>query len=179
MGSIAAPAFINRVLISDDRVGFQDCDGYFHLNNARYTDMLINHRGFSAEENLALSPYELGKKLGMGMIVQQIGMRFVSSAQLHETVEIASWAFSISKDGFSVRATIAHKEKRIVRAAAEMMLRFVDLKTGKLMGTPAEWPTASEEDLIGKRPMADEYIQTLKGVPEGFLKNGLVPVGAM
>lgn len=171
MKQISIESFLERVVTSEDRVGFTQVDSYYHMNAARYIEVALDHRGFAVEDQLKVSAYELGKQLGIAIVVKNFSVDYVSSALLGEKLEIASWADHLRSDGFSIKLTISNKETRKLRAWLGVVFRVIDLKTGRLTDLPAAWPSDSEEDLISLLPTASAYLSTLKGLPSALNSN--------
>jgi len=169
MNNISFPDFLNRVLISNERVHFSHVDPYGHLNTSKYIEFFLNHRIHAAEEQLKCFTMDIAKELSIGFVVQDINVRFVSPSFQGEVLEIASWVSSISEYGFNLNLIMASESKRKTKAVAKVQFVSVDMKNGRPIKLPDALPSRSLESLILTRPDSSSYKTTVTGIPEDFI----------
>lgn len=169
MNKIIFSDFLNKVLISNERVHFSHVDPYGHLNTSKYVEFFLNHRIHAAEEQLHCFTMDIVKELSIGFVVQDINVRFVSPSFQGEVLEIASWVNSTSEYGFTLNMIIASEAKRKTKAIAKVQFVSVDMKTGRPTKLPDALPSRSSEALILTRPDSVSYKSTITGIPEDFI----------
>jgi YbgC/YbaW family acyl-CoA thioester hydrolase len=158
--------FIGRVVTSRERVQFTHVDPYGHLNSARYTEFLINHRIDAIEDQLQVATLDIGKVLGTAFVISRMDIRYVSPSFLGEELEIASWIERLDKSGFELRLVISGGERRRVRAQAMQEIRTVNFKTGQVIDCPSFLPTKGPADILHTRPLKAEYLAGISGYRE-------------
>lgn len=169
MNNISFPDFLNKVLISNERVQFSHVDPYGHLNTSKYVEFFLNHRIHAAEEQLQCYTMDIVKELSVGFVVQDINVRFVSPSFQGEVLEIASWVSSIGEYGFTLNMIMASEAKRKAKAIAKVQFVAVDMKTGRPTELPETLPSRSADSPILTRPDANTYKHTITGIPEDLI----------
>jgi thioesterase III len=81
---------MNKVLTSQHKVRFQDCDPFNHLNNAKYIDYFINAREDQLVENYQIDVFEYAKKTGRNWVVASNQIAYKRPALLMESIIIDS-----------------------------------------------------------------------------------------
>lgn len=169
MNNISFSDFLNKVLISNERVHFSHVDPYGHLNTSKYIEFFLNHRIHAAEEQLKCSTMDIVKDLSTGFVVQDINVRFLNPSFQGEVLEIASWVSSINEYSFTLNIIMASEAKRKAKALAKVQFVSVDMKTGRPTKLPEALPSRSTESLIHTRPDSNTYKSTITGIPEDFI----------
>jgi len=159
--------FINRVVLSDERVLFSFVDPFGHLNTSRYVEMFVNHRILAPDEQAGISTMALHKDLKISMVFHEVQAKFLVPALLGEHLHIASWVASIHETGFAIRGVIFGAKDSRVKATLGADLRSVSAETGRPVPLPKEVP-CREGGLLEKLPQKDEYLKGIKGVPKEF-----------
>jgi YbgC/YbaW family acyl-CoA thioester hydrolase len=166
MNQLPIHDFIDRVVTSQERVQFTHVDPYGHLNSARYTEFLINHRIDAIEDQLQVVTLDIAKVLGAAFVIARMDIRYLAPTFLGEHLEIASWVEGLHSSGFTLQLVISGGEKRKVRAQAMQEIRTVNFKTGQPIECPTFLPTKGSSDILQTRPLKTEYIAGLKGYRE-------------
>ena len=167
MKHISLEDFKNRVLTSQERVHFTFVDPYGHLNANRYLEFILNHRIAAAEEQLQCVTMDIAKEMKIGFVVSDVTLKYLSPAFLGEELEIASWVTEVLAQGFKISAVISSAKTKKVKLSACLEFKSVGAADGRLTEMPTALPTRSEERLIESRPLASEYVSTIRGLAEG------------
>ena len=120
-----------KVLQSEAKIRFQDCDPYGHLYNAKYIDYFLNAREDQVLEAYQLDIYGMASSHGLGWVVGQNQIAYLQPANLMERVVITSKIIEISPNAMTVEFQMLNKTAE--RLKAFMWSRFVhfDLKQRK------------------------------------------------
>jgi thioesterase III len=81
---------MNKLLSSQYKVRFQDCDPFNHLNNAKYIDYFINAREDQLIDNYQIDVFEYAKKTGHNWVVASNQIAYKRPALMMETIVIDS-----------------------------------------------------------------------------------------
>ena len=79
-----------QLLESSHLIRFPDCDGFNHLNNARYLDYFINAREDQVWDAYDINIYHMAKAEGKSWVVGSNQIAYLKPAMLMETVVIQS-----------------------------------------------------------------------------------------
>lgn len=164
MFQIPVQEFLNRVVSSQERIGFSFSDPYGHLSTCRYLELFVNHRILAPDEQQGITTMELVKQ-NIGLFFAHAGVDYLRPTFLGETVELNSWVKAFDTSGFEVFGVLYGKEKKDARATFKAKIRSVDLKTGKPVALPSTIPCRSDQ-LISQLPFKDQVLPLIKGIPE-------------
>jgi thioesterase III len=81
---------MNKLLSSQHKVRFQDCDPFNHLNNAKYIDYFINAREDQLIDNYQIDVFDYAKKTGHNWVVASNQIAYKRPALMMETIVIDS-----------------------------------------------------------------------------------------
>ena len=81
---------LEKVLESQTKIRFQDCDPFNHLNNANYINYMINAREDQIIEHYDLDIYKMARTIGKSWVSSKNQIAYLKPALLMETVSIDS-----------------------------------------------------------------------------------------
>jgi thioesterase III len=81
---------MEKIIKSQHKVRFQDCDPFNHLNNGKYIDYFINAREDQLIANYQIDVFEYAKKTGHNWVVASSQMAYKRPALMMETITIDS-----------------------------------------------------------------------------------------
>jgi YbgC/YbaW family acyl-CoA thioester hydrolase len=81
---------VPKVLESNMKIRFQDCDPFNHLNNAAYLNYFMNAREDHLIENYGIDIYKMAEKEGKSWVVGSNQIAYLKPAFLMEEVVIQS-----------------------------------------------------------------------------------------
>ncbi len=81
---------MEKIIKSQHKVRFQDCDPFNHLNNAKYIDYFINAREDQLIDNYQIDVFEYAKKTGHNWVVASNQIAYKRPALMMETIVIDS-----------------------------------------------------------------------------------------
>lgn len=79
-----------KVVESQAKIRFQDCDPFNHLNNGKYTDYFMNHREDQLLHHYDIDIYKMAKTQGKSWVSSSNQIAYLKPALLMETVTIES-----------------------------------------------------------------------------------------
>ena len=79
-----------KVLESQTKIRFQDCDPFNHLNNANYINYMINGREDQIIQHYDLDIYKMARTIGKSWVSSKNQIAYLKPAFLMETVTIDS-----------------------------------------------------------------------------------------
>lgn len=123
-----------------EKIRFEDCDPFGHLNNAKYLPYF-----FMAREKHVLDFYgfditALGKSDGLNWFTRSAQIEYLRPVGYGTEVVITTRLISFSGLSLQVEAVMTDKSNEILHATGWVEFTFVNLKTGR--------PTKHTEDLM-------------------------------
>ena len=100
-----------KVLESQAKIRFQDCDPLAHLNNSKYIDYCINAREDQLIANYDFDIHSLARTTGKTWVVGQTQIRYVRPALLMETVTIQSRMVHFEERSITVEIQMLNQAK--------------------------------------------------------------------
>ena len=163
MFQISISDFINRVVSSEERIGFSFVDPYGHLSTCRYLELFVNHRVSAPDEQQGISTMQLAKS-NIGIFLSHSSVDYLRPTKLGDTVNIFSWVQSFSASGFEIYGVMCNSERKFAHATFQVSVRTVDLATGKPIPLPRTLPCRSDT-LMQNLPLRNHFIKPIKGIP--------------
>ncbi|QEC69289.1 acyl-CoA thioesterase [Panacibacter ginsenosidivorans] len=120
-----------KVLESNMKIRFHDCDPFNHLNNSRYIDYLITAREDQLLEQYDFDVYQLASEKGIGWVSAQTQISYIAPAQLMEEVSIQTQLISFSEKSLLFEAVMWNRDKDILKAVMWTKLVHFHLQTQK------------------------------------------------
>jgi len=121
---------LQKVLESQTKIRFQDCDPFNHLNNAAYINYLTNAREDQLIKHYDLDIYHMGKTLGRSWVVGSNQIAYIRPALLMETVTIDSQLIAYGNSNLKVEIRMWNADKTELKAV--MWSSFVHFNLVKL-----------------------------------------------
>lgn len=81
---------MEKILKTQRKIRFQDCDPFNHLNNSKYLDYFINAREDQIAESYGLDVFKFLKSSGVSWVVLSNQISYIKPAFTMETVVIES-----------------------------------------------------------------------------------------
>lgn len=82
-----------KIVTSQTKIRFQDCDPFNHLNNASYINYFMNHREDQLLKHYNIDIYKLAQKTGISWVSSRNQIAYLQPTFLMETVTIESQLF--------------------------------------------------------------------------------------
>jgi len=120
---------LEKILESEAKIRFQDCDPFNHLNNAAYINYLINAREDQLIEYYDIDIYKLGKTEGKSWVVGSNQIAYLRPAFLMEKVIIDSQLIGFTNSTLKVEMRMWNRDKTELKAV--MWSTFVHYNLGK------------------------------------------------
>ncbi|WP_420573171.1 acyl-CoA thioesterase [Kordia sp.] len=120
-----------KVLETQTKIRFQDCDPLNHLNNSKYLDYLINAREDQLIEHYDLDIFENAKKTGTTWVVGSHQIAYVRPAHVMETVTIDSQLIQYGKKQLLVEIRMWNANKTELKAVMWSSFVHFNVITGK------------------------------------------------
>lgn len=112
-----------KVLKSNARIRFQDCDPFNHLNNAAYLNYFTNAREDQINENYGIDIYKMAKELGVSWVVGSNQIAYINPAFLMEEIVIESQLLNYNPTSLFVELRMWNNDQTKIKAI--MWSRFV------------------------------------------------------
>lgn len=156
---------MEKILTSQTKIRFQDCDPFNHLNNSRYIDYMMNAREDHLLEYYQLDIFAIAKATGRAWVVASNQIAYISPALTMETVIIESQLFSHTRKSLEVEIRMWNHSKRKLRAILWSKFIHVDLSTGMPVDHEPKFLEFVETvSLPIEQTRFEERVQYLKGV---------------
>lgn len=105
-----------KVLESQVKIRFQDCDPFNHLNNAAYLNYLINAREDQLIDNYGIDIYKMARTEGISWVVGSNQIAYLKPAFLMEEVIIESQLLQFDDSQLLVELKMLNRNKTEVKA---------------------------------------------------------------
>ncbi|MBT4918008.1 MAG: acyl-CoA thioesterase [Flavobacteriaceae bacterium] len=112
-----------KVLKSNTKIRFQDCDPFNHLNNAAYLNYFTNAREDQINENYGIDIYKMAKELGVSWVVGSNQIAYITPAFLMEEIVIESQLLNYNTTSLFVELRMWNHDQTKIKAI--MWSRFV------------------------------------------------------
>lgn len=120
---------LKKILESNMKIRFHDCDPFNHLNNSRYIDYIVTARGDQLIENYDFDIYKLAKDKGLGWVTAQTQISYLSPAYLMEEVTIQTRLIAFTEKSLVMEAFMWDSTKSNLKAVMWTKLVHFNLKT--------------------------------------------------
>jgi YbgC/YbaW family acyl-CoA thioester hydrolase len=124
-------AAYKKVLESNMKIRFHDCDPFGHLNYSRYIDYIITARGDQLIDNYDFDIYKLAEEKGLGWVTAQTQISYLAPAYLMEEVCIQTQLLAYSQKSLMLEGTMWNKKKTAIKALMWTKLVHYHLPTQK------------------------------------------------
>ena len=93
---------MKKILTSQHKIRFQDCDPFRHLNNAKYLDYFLNAREDQVAKHYDLHIFDHIRTTGAGWVVTSNQIAYFSPASMLEIVTVQSQLIGHSAKSLTV-----------------------------------------------------------------------------
>ncbi len=107
---------LKKVLESNMKIRFHDCDTFNHLNNSRYLDYIMTARGDQLIEHYDFDIYKLAQQKGIGWVTAQTQISYLYPAFLMEEVVIETQLISAKEKSLQFEACMWNHDKTVLKA---------------------------------------------------------------
>ena len=105
-----------KLLESNTKIRFQDCDPFNHLNNAAYLNYLNNAREDQILEHYGIDIYKMAKTNGISWVTASNQIAYIKPAFLMEEVVISSQLILVKNSSIKVELQMWNKDKSEIKA---------------------------------------------------------------
>ncbi len=146
------------------KIRFPDCDPFNHLNNSRYIDYFLNAREDHLLASYGFDLYKLAIEKGVGWVVAQNQVAYLSPATLMETVTIQTHLLAYDDKSLLMEGLMWNENKTILRSVLWATFVHFDLKTQRSSNHNAELMELFGEvtDPLPGKMTFEERIRNLK-----------------
>jgi acyl-CoA thioester hydrolase len=121
-----------KIIESDKKIRFQDCDPFNHLNNGRYVDYYINAREDQLLENYGIDLFKIIKEDYLGWVVSSNQVAYLRPVFTMEEICIESQLINYSSKHLQVEMRMWNKDKTRLKSIAWFSFVPFDLKSNKV-----------------------------------------------
>ncbi|MEP1487133.1 MAG: acyl-CoA thioesterase [Algibacter sp.] len=105
-----------KVLSSNTKIRFQDCDPFNHLNNGSYINYFMNHREDALIDHYDIDIYKMAKQIGKSWVSSSNQIAYLKPAFLMESIVIESQLIQYSNSELKVEMHMYNKDKSHLKA---------------------------------------------------------------
>lgn len=105
-----------KLVTSDTKIRFQDCDPFNHLNNGSYISYFMNHREDMLIKYYDIDIYKMAKTIGKSWVSSSNQIAYLKPALLMEHVTIESQLIQFSNTALKVEMRMYNKDKSELKA---------------------------------------------------------------
>lgn len=120
---------LKKIVESRMKIRFHDCDPFSHLNNSRYIDYMITARGDQLIDNYGFDIYQLAREKGLGWVMAQTQVSYLSPAYLMEEVIIETRLLDSTEKSLLLEACMWDTRKQVLKAVMWAKLVHYNLNT--------------------------------------------------
>jgi thioesterase III len=114
---------MNKILKTNRKIRFQDCDPFNHLNNSKYLEYFINTREDQIAEHYNLDIFKYMKTTGLSWVVASNQISYIRPASTMETVVIESQLIQYSENLLLVEMKMWNKDETELKAI--LWIKFI------------------------------------------------------
>ncbi len=138
---------VGRMIRTENRVGFTDCDPYGHLASGRYLEMAINHRMSAVTEQLGFDTLRTAKETGVAFVNKEVNLKFQSPAQFDEWLVIQSWIDQALDHKLVVKVWISKRDSGKIVCKVTIQTVTFDINTGVPVPIPRTYEAVHPVDI--------------------------------
>ena len=121
-------ALLKKILESNIRIQYQDCDPFNHLNNSRYIDYMMAARTEQLLENYDFNTAAIAQKQDVGWVSVQTKISYLLPTVWMEVVNIETRLIAYSNSSLLVEAVMRNEGKTHIKAIMWAKLVHVNIK---------------------------------------------------
>ncbi len=122
---------LQKVVESEAKIRFQDCDPFNHLNNGKYIDYFMNHREDQLIKHYDIDIYAMAKIEGKSWVSGSNQIAYLKPALLMETVKIESQLIHYDNSNLSVEMRMYNESKSHLKSIIWCTFVHYNLMTQK------------------------------------------------
>lgn len=119
-----------KILTSNTKIRFQDCDPFNHLNNGRYIDYFLNQREDQVLNVYGIDIFKMIREEKIGWVVSSTQIAYILPVFTMEEIAFESQTIEFSKKHMKVEMRMFNKQKNQLKALAWMTFVHVDIEKG-------------------------------------------------
>lgn len=119
---------LEKILESNMKVRFHDCDPFSHLNNSRYIDYMITARADQLIDHYNLDIYQLAHTKGLGWVTAETQISYLQPANLMEEVVIQTRLNSFTEKSLLFEAIMWNRDKNVAKCIMWTKLVHYDIR---------------------------------------------------
>jgi len=139
---------VGRMIRTEARVGFTDCDPYGHMASARYLEMAINHRMSAVTEQLGFDTLQTARETGVGFVNKEVNLKFKAPAKFDDRLIIESWIDEVQDYQLKVKIRISHRETEKVMCRVTVTTVTFDARDGIPVPVPLNYNQIKQVDIL-------------------------------
>lgn len=139
---------MKKILESNTKIRFQDCDPYNHLNNAKYLDYFLNQREDQVEENYGLNIFDHVKNTGEGWVVGSNQIIYLRPALLMEEVKIKTKLIQYNTKSIRVEMEMWDAQETQLKSLLWIRFMYIDIRTAKVTNHPKDLMDLYEQVIV-------------------------------
>ena len=105
-----------KVVESQTKIRFQDCDPFNHLNNGKYIDYFMNHREDELIKQYDIDIYKMARLEGKSWVSSTNQIAYLKPALLMETVTIESQLIYFDQSNLRAEMRMYNEDKSHLKA---------------------------------------------------------------
>ena len=121
----------NKILESETKIRFQDCDPFNHLNNSKYIDYFFNAREDQLTSYYDLDIYKHAQESGHGWVVASNQIGYLRPAFTMERICIETQLINYSSSSLQVEMRMFNQNKSNLKAIMWSRFVYFDMKNQK------------------------------------------------
>ena len=120
-----------KILRSEHRIRFSECDAFGHMNNALYLSHFIETRTAQLRDTHGFDAFEQGKTTGRNWVVQDTRIRYFYPAQLNKLVTTETRLLEFDRNTLRPEGLMYDYTTGRLHALVWFRLSYVDLERGR------------------------------------------------
>ena len=147
---------MQKILKSERKIRFQDCDPFNHLNNAKYLEYFLNAREDQLLEHYDLSVFDHVKTFGKSWLVASNQISYLKPATVMETVVVESELIHYTNKQLLVEMKMWDKNEIELKAILWIKFLYIDINSKKISLHPDNFMNLFESVLM---PFNGEFFE--------------------
>lgn len=155
---------MESLLKSNDRIRFQDCDPFNHLNNGRYMDYFMHARELQIDEHYGLNFRRHLAQTGKTWFVVSNQIAYFKPAATGENVVIESKLAHYTDNELLVEFRMFDEAEQVLKSIAWSRFRYIDIQQQKSAKHPEELTALFSNVVLPiEQKLFEERVQAVMG----------------
>ena len=134
--SVKLKDIVGRMIRTEARVEFTDCDPYGHMASSRYLEMAVNHRMSAVTEQLGFDTLKTVKETGIAFVNKEVNLKYRSPAQFDDWITVESWVDEIQEFQLVVKVRLTNRDTGKIVCRVRIYTVTFDMKDGAAVPIP-------------------------------------------